>query len=280
MAFPVLLFRLFHPRVRLLAHYHHVEEKFLWHVITRLVIRKWDIITVSSLATRRKLAERYHIPLASMTCIYPGIAERYFINPPSAAIEQLKSQHGLFGKRVLLHVGRLIPRKNISFLIDQIALLPEDIVLAVVGEGPEQGALIRRAEDRGCRGRVAFIGTVSEQEKILWMHAADILVLASLKEGFGMVITEAAACGMPIIIAGSGESFEEMNELLKSMDYGLNLCFCPRTQLEWQEAINKLLDVDVSKRSTFIAQARGRIKEKLSWERSAEILHNRLGAPL
>lgn len=113
--------------------------------------------------------------------------------------------------RVLLSVGNLIELKGHHLVIDALASLP-GWTLLIVGEGPWRERLQRRAAAAGSADRVRLIGAVPQEELIDYYNAADILVLASSREGMANVLLEAAACGTPILatrVAGSAEVVRE-----------------------------------------------------------------------
>jgi glycosyltransferase involved in cell wall biosynthesis len=98
--------------------------------------------------------------------------------------------------RVALSVGHLIERKGHHLVIEALASLPE-VTLLVAGGGPEQEALTRLAARLGVGGRVRFLGAVPHQRLPELYAAADLLVLASSREGWANVLLEAMACGTP-----------------------------------------------------------------------------------
>ncbi len=113
--------------------------------------------------------------------------------------------------RVLLSVGNLIELKGHHLVIDALPSLP-GWTLLIVGEGPWRDRLQRRAEAAGCADRVRLTGAVPQEKLIDYYNAADILVLASSREGMANVLLEAAACGTPILatrVEGSAEVVRE-----------------------------------------------------------------------
>jgi glycosyltransferase involved in cell wall biosynthesis len=98
--------------------------------------------------------------------------------------------------RVALSVGHLIERKGHHLVIEALASLPE-VTLLVAGGGPQQEALTRLAARLGVGGRVRFLGAVPHQRLPELYAAADLLVLASSREGWANVLLEAMACGTP-----------------------------------------------------------------------------------
>jgi glycosyltransferase involved in cell wall biosynthesis len=97
-----------------------------------------------------------------------------------------------------LTVGYLIERKGHHLVIEALQRLPQ-FQLVVVGSGPERKALDDLAQRLGVAERVQFVGTVPQSELYLYYSAADVLVLASSREGWANVLLEAMACGTPVV---------------------------------------------------------------------------------
>jgi teichuronic acid biosynthesis glycosyltransferase TuaC len=97
----------------------------------------------------------------------------------------------------LLSVGHLIERKGHDLVIKALKRLPVWILL-IAGDGPEFGALKELAQRLGVSDRVRFLGAVPHPELRPIYSAADILVLASSREGWPNVLLEAMACGTPV----------------------------------------------------------------------------------
>lgn len=99
---------------------------------------------------------------------------------------------------VLASVGSLIPRKGHELVIEAVADLP-DCELLIAGQGPLRRTLERLAADLGIAERVHFLGEVRHDVLADVYRAADVLVLASSREGWANVLLEAMACGTPVI---------------------------------------------------------------------------------
>ena len=104
---------------------------------------------------------------------------------------------------VLASVGSLIPTKGHEVAIRATALLPQ-VTLLIAGEGPQDGALRRLAECLGTADRVRFMGAVPQERLVTVYNAAEIVVLASSREGFSNVLLEALACGTPVVATDVG----------------------------------------------------------------------------
>jgi teichuronic acid biosynthesis glycosyltransferase TuaC len=108
---------------------------------------------------------------------------------------------------VLISVGHLIERKGHDRVIGALALLPE-CTLLIVGDGPERARLEALAERLGVAARVRLLGSVAQAALPALYGAADVLVLASSREGWANVLLEAMACGTKVVaspIAGNDE---------------------------------------------------------------------------
>ena len=119
---------------------------------------------------------------------------------------QARAELGLDGP-TLVSVGHLIPRKRHDLVIEALALLPGWRLL-VLGEGPEHAALSALAQRLGVIGRVQLLGAKPHAALKQFYTAADIMVLASSREGWANVLLESMACGTPVVasnIAGNPE---------------------------------------------------------------------------
>ena len=103
---------------------------------------------------------------------------------------------------LLLSVGHLIERKGHHLVIEALAALAAShpqARLVIIGEGPERAALQALAERLGVAERLTLTGAVPQTDLPHWYSAADLLVLASSREGWANVLLEAMACGTPVV---------------------------------------------------------------------------------
>jgi len=117
--------------------------------------------------------------------------------------EMLRERLGVAGRSVILFVGRLLPEKGLETLFDAYGAASREIdepALVVAGEGPLRGALEKRAADEDLP-RVKFLGFVQPEELSAVYAAADVFVLPSLVEPWGVVVNEAMAAGLPVILS-------------------------------------------------------------------------------
>ena len=115
-------------------------------------------------------------------------------------------------QRVLLTLGRLVPRKGIDTVLRALPRVVADVpnvCYLVGGSGPDRARLERLAHDVGVADRVRFLGHVPEQDIARYYNACDLFVMPARDEppdveGFGLVFLEAGACGRPVIGSTAG----------------------------------------------------------------------------
>jgi len=122
---------------------------------------------------------------------------------PGLDASQLRGDLRLEGKRVLAFTGRLVPHKGVDVILQALTLLPADVVLVVIGAGPRLPSLIGQAWRLGLEGRVRFCPSVSDEDLPRYLALAEMFVFPSQNrlEGFGLVVAEAMAAGLPVVIA-------------------------------------------------------------------------------
>jgi len=107
-------------------------------------------------------------------------------------------------KKVILHHGAIIRRKNAHLLIEALELLSEDYILVIQGPGNKKYLkyLRQEAEMRGLSDRVRFIGYIPYPKMPDIFRAADIFALTSEYEGLPKVVMQALSCGTPCVVSG------------------------------------------------------------------------------
>jgi glycosyltransferase involved in cell wall biosynthesis len=137
---------------------------------------------------------------------------RFRCPPIQADLLALRKRWRINGRRVLLYVGRISRNKRLDLLVDALAMLNircSDLHLVIVGDASSVPAyrdlsaqLRDQAVRQGIGDRVTFTGQV---ESVLpFYHLADVCVLPSQHEGFGVPLVEAMAAGVPVVAAASG----------------------------------------------------------------------------
>jgi glycosyltransferase involved in cell wall biosynthesis len=119
----------------------------------------------------------------------------------------LRARLGVAGSPMLLSVGNLVPLKGHDLVIEALGLLRRqglDARLCIVGAGPLRSELEAVVARLDLAGAVRFMGALPQEELAAWYGAADMLVLASEREGWPNVLLESMACGTPVVATAVG----------------------------------------------------------------------------
>lgn len=176
----------------------------------RVYLRARTVITLSA-AFARIASERYGVPAWRLRVIPPGVDLQRFAPGDRA---RARRQMGLNPQtRILLTVRRLARRMGLEILLAAVRRLPPgDWRLLVAGDGDLRMELTERIRFLGLAGQVQLLGRVPDAQLPDLYRAADAFVLPSVcLEGFGMVIPEALASGVPVLafaVGGIPEALE------------------------------------------------------------------------
>lgn len=166
--------------------------------------------------------------------------------------------------KICLFVGALRPVKGLNYLLDAIPGVLRKVSYKVkfifVGDGPQRERLVKICKKLGIEKYVIFKGEMRWNETLAYYAQADIFVLPSINEPFGVVIVEALASGLPIVAS----NVDGIPEILKSGKNGLLVQ--PGNSRELEGAmINLLTDDSLCKKFSVNAL---KTAEEFSWERN------------
>ena len=156
---------------------------------------------------RRDLADLYKASPEKVQVI-PGGVDLSLFKP--VAMAEARARLGTRAAKVLLFVGRIDPAKGLDTLLRAFALLQEDrdVCLIVVGgnaTGHDETARLKALSgELGIADRVEFRGPVGQRELPLYYSAANVTVVPSHHESFGLVAIESLACGTPVVASNRG----------------------------------------------------------------------------
>jgi glycosyltransferase involved in cell wall biosynthesis len=161
------------------------------YAVEKVAVRLPDEILAASENTARGIREKL------------GRRNGIVIAPNGIDLEKIKGLSPSEMKSDVIFAGRLLPYKNVDVLIKAVAILKEkkpDLSLLIVGDGPEKDRLENLANALGLDDNIRFTGFFEKEEDVYSaMLASKVLVLPSVREGFGIVVLEANACGLPVI---------------------------------------------------------------------------------
>ena len=165
------------------------------------VYRRSRVVTLSE-SSRREIEEMLGLRADRITVAPPGVDARF--TPGTAA---LRSPVPL-----VVAVGRLVPVKRFDLLLRALARVKREqpaLEAVIVGEGYERPALESLRAELGTTDWVQLPGRVGEDALLSWYRRAWVVASSSQREGWGMTLTEAAACGTPSVatnIAGHADA--------------------------------------------------------------------------
>ncbi len=218
-------------------------------------------IIADSRATQRDLLQHCQAAPQRVSVVYPGCdsdVHRHSAAEAAAILERYR-----IPSPYVIFVGTLQPRKNIGGLLDafaQVATGSSAAHLAIVGK---QGWLYERlyAQVRrlGLEGRVHFTGYVPQEDLDVLLQGAQVFVLPSLYEGFGLPVLEAMASGTPVICSNVSSLPEVAGDAAILVD--------PQDTAQLAQALERVLD-DAGLRSD-LAQRGLRQAKRFAWEECA-----------
>ena len=172
---------------------------YLWLEKKRYAFAIKKQIVCASPALKEVLQATYPEAAPMLGVVTPGA-----VQAPGRATDALRfaarDQHGLPQEAfLLLFVGNDFVKKGLSALLSALAKLPEHTHLAVVGNAQGAQAMQRLAHLAGVAQRVHFLGSLTDMESAY--QAADALVHPTLEDSYGMVVLEAMAHGLPVVVS-------------------------------------------------------------------------------
>jgi phosphatidylinositol alpha-1,6-mannosyltransferase len=245
-----------------------------------VVYRHAAATIANSRSTASRLIE-FGAPSSRVVIAHPGVDANRF-TPAVAGAAALRARLADPGGVLLLTVGRLQRRKGQDLVLRALAEIGSESPscrYAIVGTGPEEADLRQLAADLGVTGRVTFAGAVAPDELPAYYAAADVFVHPNRIdngdfEGFGIVLLEAAASGLPVIAGTTGGTPEAVEAgttgLLVTGDDSAELASALRMLVHSPE-----------RRQAMGAAGRSRAIAQFSWDRSAAIVaatHERVAA--
>lgn len=179
-----------------------------WQTIQPRILRRATQIIAISENTKRDLARFYGLEANKIVTIYPSCDDRFRQPCEPKELERVRAKHDL-PESLLLYVGGLGVHKNVTTLVRAFARIADEIPhgLVLVGGAhhtTSDRGLAQEVAALGLADRVWILGSVPEEDLPPLYHLADLFLLASLNEGFGLVLLEAMACGTPVLAARSG----------------------------------------------------------------------------
>jgi glycosyltransferase involved in cell wall biosynthesis len=192
----------------------HIKKLVYWHLFLRKILS--NAVTVLFTCEEEKILARQS---------FPGYRVRETVVPygifapkcdlAAAGEEFLDRWPVLRGKRLMTTIGRIHPKKGTDILIEAFAeTLAQDLSWRLVIAGPDQIGMRKSLEDlaarRGIADRITWTGMLSGGAKWGALAASEVFALPSHQENFGIVVAEAMACSLPVIVSNKVNIWREV----------------------------------------------------------------------
>ena len=176
-------------------------------VVEAEVMASADRIIAFSPHERDAMARLYGADAAKVSLVPCGVDLSVFRPLDQKAV---RDRLGLNGEKILLYVGRVEPLKGLDLLVETAAQMDSEdgvrviVVGADVNGDREMDRVKLLAKERDLDGQIDFVGQVDHKELPFYYNAADVCVVPSYYESFGLVALESMACGTPVVATRVG----------------------------------------------------------------------------
>jgi glycosyltransferase involved in cell wall biosynthesis len=245
-----------------------IPEAFRWHdrlyhkMFVRLYCRRADAIVTVSRKVKHDLVAFTGTPPDKIVPIYNGFDPRVFCQRQDPELAEEVRRRYQLPEKFILWVGQIYPPKNVERLLQAFKLIAPDIPhhLVLAGERRWRSKEVwRLIESLGLQDRIRFTDWVPHEDLAVFYNLADLFVLPSLYEGFGIPLLEAMACGCPVVTSETGSPPEVVGDAAQLVN--------PYDISAIAHGIAMVLS-DPALRATMIARGLARAR-LFSWERCA-----------
>jgi len=175
------------------------------HAVERWMARRADAVIVCSYYMRGHVADIYDIDERRIVVIPNGIDPSEL--RPAADLQSLRAEFAAPHEKLVLFVGRLVYEKGFQLALDAMPGVVERVAnvrFLVAGSGTHEAELKQQAERLGLSAHGGFLGWIGDDVLHSLYRIADLCVVPSIYEPFGLVALEAMASGCPCIVADTG----------------------------------------------------------------------------
>jgi glycosyltransferase involved in cell wall biosynthesis len=220
-------------------HYHAAGHSFFRNMlhkpyksIGKRIYETADAIICVSNYEKRLVQKNFDVASDKIHVIPNGVNLEEFKD-----VDKMKDQKDRSLKRVL-YVGRIEKYKGLDYVVKSLNHLPDEFILEIVGKGSYKPKIVEIAKKLGVISRVRFYQDLSREELVERYAKADVFVLLSKHEAFGIAVAEALAAKTPCVVAKTSALKEWVDEKnVFGVDYPIDV-------LELAELIKKVSEVD------------------------------------
>lgn len=186
-------------------HMHRRDPLELWYYRWHLprMLRPFDLVIALTQGEVEELVT-FGVPRDRIVVLPDGVNLHEYDRAP--AERDFRVRHGIRRKHMLLYAGGFYDNKRVDFLIRAVAQMKEDVELVVVGKDSSGGEMRAKSEGLAAmlHAPVRFLGALPREDLVKAFFEADLFLLGSKFEGFGIVLLETLAAGVPFVSAPCG----------------------------------------------------------------------------
>ncbi|MGD2044607.1 MAG: N-acetyl-alpha-D-glucosaminyl L-malate synthase BshA [Gemmatimonadota bacterium] len=225
-----------------------------FHEITRFSILKSDGLSAVSEFLKEETVRDFAVPAERIEVI-PNFVDTRFWRPGREPCHRSKLAPG--GEKIVMHVSNYRPVKRAQDIVGVFAKIRESVAaqLVLVGDGPDRPRALALATELGVRDHVLFLGRHAAVEELL--PCADLFLLPSESESFGLAALEAMASGAPVVASNAGG----LPEVIEDGETGFML---PVGDIDGMAAAGVRILCDDALRKRMSAAGRGLAEERFS----------------
>jgi glycosyltransferase involved in cell wall biosynthesis len=243
---------------------HTDTEKMIHETEAWLTYEAWKVICCSDyMVSHVKWA--FGLPNDKLVMVPNGVNAHVYEHAEKQDLKLFRSKFALPEEKLVLFVGRLVYEKGAHVLINAIPKVLEkvDAKFVVVGSGYMKEQLSAIVKSMGLEHKVLFAGFVDDETLLRLQKCADVSVVPSLFEPFGIVALEAMAAKIPVVVSDTGG----LSEIVEHDVTGVKVYPNNPDSLAW--GITKIL-LDENYRNGIIENAYRKVQEKYDWDKIAQ----------
>ncbi len=243
---------------------HTDTEKMIHETEAWLTYEAWKVICCSDyMVSHVKWA--FGLPEDKLVMIPNGVNTHVYEDSENEKCEEFRAKFALPHEKIVLYVGRLVYEKGIHVLINAVPKVLEkvDAKFIIVGSGYMKEQLLNIVKSMKLEHKVLFMGFVDDATLLKLQKCADVSVVPSLFEPFGIVALEAMAAKSPVVVSDTGG----LSEIVDHDTTGFKAYPNNPDSLAW--GITKLL-LDEKYRKYIRENAYKKVQEKYDWQKIAQ----------
>ncbi|NLE04275.1 MAG: glycosyltransferase family 4 protein, partial [Crenarchaeota archaeon] len=243
---------------------HMNTEKMTHETEAWLTYESWKVICCSNYMLQH-VKWAFGLPDDKLFMIPNGVSSLIYDNVERNSLKECRNKFALPHEKLVLYVGRLVYEKGIHILINAIpkVLSKVDAKFVIVGSGYMKEQLSAIVKSMNLERKVLFLGFLDEENLIKLQICADVCVVPSLFEPFGIVALEAMAAKRPVVVSDTGG----LSEIVNSDITGVKVFPNNTDSLSW--GIIKVL-IDEKYGTTLQENAHRTVQEKYNWDKIAK----------